>query len=87
MTVLLVVLGSLSPVLLPKWLEGYRLGIKHGSTDNQATRLPADFLIGPDLRLEAVLYGKNAVEHLPIATLERWGLEVLSRPERPVQTV
>jgi peroxiredoxin len=68
-------LGSLSPALLPKWLEGYRLGIKHGSTDNQATRLPADFLIGPDLRLEGVLYGKNAVEHMPIATLERWGLE------------
>ena len=68
-------LGSLSPALLPKWLEGYRLGIKHGSTDNQATRLPADFLIGPDLRLEGVLYGKNAVEHMPISTLERWGTE------------
>ena len=68
-------LGSLSPALIPKWLEGYRLGIKHGSTDNQATRLPADFLIGPDLRLEGVLYGKNAVEHMPIATLERWGIE------------
>jgi peroxiredoxin len=68
-------LGSLSPALLPKWLEGYRLGVKHGSTDNQATRLPADFLIGPDLRLEGVLYGKNAVEHMPIATLERWGLD------------
>lgn len=68
-------LGSLSPALIPKWLEGYRLGIKHGSTDNQATRLPADFLIGPDLRLEGVLYGKNAVEHMPIAALERWGIE------------
>jgi peroxiredoxin len=68
-------LGSLSPALIPKWLEGYRLGIKHGSSDNQATRLPADFLIGPDLRLEGVLYGKNAVEHMPIAMLERWGIE------------
>jgi peroxiredoxin len=68
-------LGSLSPALIPKWLEGYRLGIKHGSTDNQATRLPADFLIGPDLRLEGVLYGKNAVEHMPIASLERWGTD------------
>jgi peroxiredoxin len=68
-------LGSLSPALLPKWLEGYRLGVKHGSTDHQATRLPADFLIGPDLKIEAVLYGKNATEHLPIATLERWGTD------------
>jgi peroxiredoxin len=72
-------LGSLSPALLPKWLEGYRLaskhGIKHGSTDNQATRMPADFLIGPDLRLEGVLYGSNATEHMSIPALERWGIE------------
>jgi peroxiredoxin len=68
-------LGLLDPRAMPKWIEGYRLGIKHGSTDGEATRMPADFLIGTDLRLEAALYGSNAAEHITIEDLERWGLE------------
>jgi peroxiredoxin len=67
--------GLLDPRAMPKWLEGYRLGIKHGSTDGEATRMPADFLIGTDLRIEAALYGANAAEHIGIADLEQWGLE------------
>jgi peroxiredoxin len=68
-------LGLLDPRAMPKWVEGFRLGIQHGSTDGEATRMPADFLIGTDLRIEAALYGANAAEHVSVPDLERWGLE------------
>ncbi len=68
-------LGLLDPRAMPQWLTGYRLGIQHGSTDGEATRMPADFLIGTDLRVDAALYGANAAEHVSIPDLERWGLE------------
>ena len=66
-------LGMLQPQLLALWLEGKRLGVKHGSIDGAFARMPADLLIGPDLLIEAVLYGSNAAQHIPIAALERWG--------------
>ncbi len=66
-------LGLLDFRAFPAYLEGIKLGIPHGSTDGEATRMPADFLIGTDLRIEAALYGANAAEHLPIKALEQWG--------------
>jgi peroxiredoxin len=66
-------LGMLYPQLLPIWLEGKRLSVKHGAIDGDLTRMPADILIGPDLRIEAAMYARNAAQHIPIATLERWG--------------
>lgn len=65
-------LGFMNPLAIPAWLEGLRLGIPHGSTDGETTRMPADFLLGPNLKLEQVLYGSNASEHIPLDEIERW---------------
>jgi peroxiredoxin len=65
-------LASFAPSGLAAFLEGRRLGVTHGATDGEATRMPADFLIGADLRIEAALYGGNAFEHISIAALEQW---------------
>ncbi|MEY4530311.1 MAG: hypothetical protein RLZZ156_1032 [Deinococcota bacterium] len=66
-------MSSFAPNGIAAFLEGSRLGITHGSTDGEATRMPADFLIGVDLRIEAALYGGNAFEHIGIKALEQWG--------------
>lgn len=66
-------MASFAPNGIAAFLEGSRLGIVHGSTDGEATRMPADFLIGADLRIEAALYGGNAFEHISIKALEQWG--------------
>jgi peroxiredoxin len=71
---LLGFLASFSPSGLGNFLEGMRLGIVHGSTDGEATRMPADFLIAPNLQLEMALYGSNASEHISIKALEQWGM-------------
>ncbi len=70
---LLGFLASFSPTGIGNFLEGQKLGIAHGSPDGEATRMPADFLIGKDLRIEAALYGGNASEHISIKALEQWG--------------
>jgi peroxiredoxin len=70
---ILGLMASFAPNGLGAYLEGMRLGITHGSTDGEATRMPADFLIGADLRIEAALYGGNAFEHISIKALEQWG--------------
>ncbi len=67
-------LASFAPSGLAAFLEGQRLGVTHGATDGEATRMPADFLIGSDLRIEAALYGGNAFEHIAISALEQWAL-------------
>jgi thioredoxin-dependent peroxiredoxin len=66
-------MASFAPQGIAAFLEGSRLGITHGQTDGEATRMPADFLIGTDLRIEAALYGGHAFEHIGMKALEQWG--------------
>ncbi len=49
--------------------EAVRHGLPKVPFDGALSRLPADFLIGPDLRIEAAHYGASAADHLPIATI------------------
>jgi peroxiredoxin len=67
--------GLLAPGMLATWLEGRKLGVPHGSTDGEATRMPADFLIGPDLRVERAHYASNAAEHISLDVIERWAYQ------------
>ena len=60
---------------LATWLEGRKLGVPHGSTDGEATRMPADFLIGPNLCVEHTHYASSAAEHLSLDAIERWARE------------
>jgi peroxiredoxin len=66
--------GFLNPKAFKSYLSGIQLGVKHGSPDGEALRMPADFLIGPDLRIERALYGSYGAEHLDISEIEQWGM-------------
>ena len=57
----------------PDFIKGWRFGTASGSTINgEFTRLPAEFLIGPDLTVEKVYYGKHASDHIPLEQVEAW---------------
>ncbi|GAB5603429.1 hypothetical protein FJNA_19550 [Thermus sp. FJN-A] len=64
--------GLLDPKALPYYLEGLRLGIPHGSTDGELFRMPAEFLIGEDLRIARAHYGKNGADRLPLEEVRAW---------------
>jgi hypothetical protein len=65
-------LGLLDPRALPYYLEGLRLGIPHGSTDGELFRIPAEFLIGEDLRIAQAHYGRNGADRLPLEEAVAW---------------
>jgi len=65
-------LGLLDPRALPYYLEGLRLGIPHGSTDGELFRMPAEFLIGEDLRIAKAHYGRNGADRLPLEEAVAW---------------
>ena len=52
--------------------EARKLGFKGGKAEGKKTLIPADFLIGPDLRIEVAYYGKDIGDHLPIEEIERF---------------
>ncbi len=64
--------GMFVPGMLSIVLESRKLGISPGSSDGEATRMPADFLIGPDLRVEHAHYASHAAQHIGLDTIERW---------------
>jgi peroxiredoxin len=66
--------GLLNPKAFRSYMNGIQLGVKHGNTDGETLRMPADFLIGADLQIERVLYGSHGAEHLSIAEVEQWGM-------------
>lgn len=47
-------------------------GFLPGRMDGDWTMLPADFLIGPDLRIADVFYGRHIGDHIPIERIERF---------------
>ncbi|WP_117238355.1 peroxiredoxin-like family protein [Thermus sediminis] len=65
-------LGLLDPRAIPYYLEGLRLGIPHGSTDGELLRMPAEFLIGEDLRIARAHYGRNGADRLPLEAVVAW---------------
>ena len=65
----------LHPQIFAKYVEAKskRMGISHGKIEGSVSRMPADFLISPDLRIEAVQYASHAAEHMDIDQIEAWG--------------
>lgn len=55
--------------LLPKLLKS---GIRPGKIDGDTSLIPADFLIGPDLKIEKAFYGKDIGDHIPEKEIEEW---------------
>ena len=61
--------GALRPELWTAWARGgFRLGKREGAV----SRLPADFLVGPDGAVAVAYRGRDIGDHLPVAEVEAW---------------
>jgi peroxiredoxin len=59
----LVASGPWHPKAMQAMFKGYMPGTR---SDGAASLIPADFLIGPDLKIHTAYYGKSAADHLPM---------------------
>lgn len=55
------------PKLVAKALKG---GFNPTTVDGDLSQLPADFLIGPDLKIERAYYGKHVGDHIGFSEIE-----------------
>jgi len=62
----------LSPKNLAYAAEAAKAGFISMTPDGTKTRIPADFLIGPDGTIEDVFYGEIIAEHIPLERVEKW---------------
>lgn len=52
--------------------RAFARGFLPGRIEGEAAMLPAEFLIGPDGRIEGAYYGQDVADHLPLALLDQW---------------
>lgn len=57
-----------------------RKGFMPGHMDGDWAMVPADFLIGPDLRIEDAYYGSHIGDHIPVERIDRF-LDGTTRPQ------
>jgi peroxiredoxin len=57
---------------LPSLASAAMNGYYPGKMEGDITMVPADFLIGPSLRIETAYYGTDIGDHLPCATITNW---------------
>ncbi len=62
----------LSPRNLAFGLEAAKAGFMAVDPDGTKTRIPADFLIGPDGVIRDVFYGEIIADHIPIDRVDRF---------------
>jgi len=56
---------------IPRLIKAMLLGFPPSMRGDMA-QMPADFLIGPDLTIKGVYYGKDFADHIPISILENF---------------
>ena len=61
----------LSPGLLAKSVKLTFKGYLHGIPNGDELQLPADFIIGRDMRIEFAHYGKDPSDSVPAAEIVR----------------
>lgn len=52
--------------------DAFRQGFHPGKRDGAIAQLPAEFLIGPDLKIERAYYGVDIGDHLPLSEIDAW---------------
>lgn len=62
----------LSPGNLPHLARAAKEGFMSTYSEGTRTRIPGDFLIGPDGVIQAVYYGEKISDHIPFETVEKW---------------
>jgi peroxiredoxin len=63
----------------PRAIVALANGFMPGAPEGDKALLPADFLIGPDLRIHTAFYAGNITQHLPMEAIEAF----LGEPEPP----
>jgi peroxiredoxin len=63
-------LGLLHPANAVGLAHAASKGFLPGKQDGTVDRLPADFLLGPDLRIEHAYYAKRIGEHIPFERVD-----------------
>ncbi len=62
--------GFLAPTNMLMLAVAMKAGFGPGRMDGSKTRIPADFLIGPDLRVDTAFYGKTIGDHIPFEAVD-----------------
>ncbi len=57
---------------LPHLIKASLKGFLPGKMEGKTALVPADFLIGPDLKIEVVYYGHDIGDHLPMEAIDAW---------------
>ena len=52
--------------------DAFQRGFRIRKGEGAITQLPAEFLIGPDLKIERAYYGRDIGDHLPIPDIDQW---------------
>ncbi|MCX6040070.1 MAG: hypothetical protein NTV69_02900, partial [Caldilinea sp.] len=64
--------GLLSPANVLQAVRAFFRGFLPGRVDGPIDRMPADFLIGADGRIERAFYARAASEHVPLSEVMSW---------------
>ena len=57
-------------------LEATQKGMMNIDPEGPINRLPADFLISADQKVQVVYYGKNISDHIPFEAIDKWSLKI-----------
>jgi peroxiredoxin Q/BCP len=64
--------GLLAPSNVVRAVKAFSKGFAPGRVEGPFDRLPADFLIGPDGRIDRAFYARAAGEHVPLSEVFAW---------------
>ncbi|WIT14122.1 peroxiredoxin-like family protein [Paucibacter sediminis] len=64
--------GLLAPANVFHAFRAFFRGFLPGRVDGPIDRMPADFLIGADGRIERAFYARAAAEHVPLSEVTSW---------------
>ena len=67
--------GILDPRNVPHAVRGLRTARSGGAAHGELSRMPAEFLIGPELRIERAHYCGFAADYLPLGEVFAWASE------------
>lgn len=64
--------GMLAAFVHPRAMKAFFSGFMPGKIDADTLTLPADFLIGPDLRIAGVHYSTNITQHMSLSQIRKF---------------
>ena len=68
--------GFFAGLATPRMMKAFTKGFLPGKMEGEISRLPADFLIGPDVTIRESFYAGIMSSHMPIQRIERFVAKV-----------